>query len=458
MSNAETPIIFTGKAKEYFGIWIVNLLLSIVTLGIYSAWAKVRRKKYFYQNTLIEGVGFDYHASPIAILKGRIIAFVLFVLYNVLAGFNPILALVLLVAFMAALPWIITRGMMFNARNSSHRGLRFDFDGKYGQAFLIFVLFPILIVVSLGLALPFVMQRINKFVFEHHKFGTSRFETAATVKAFYMIYLKLLGVLLLLGAFMSLGSYALMKNQGLKTSATSHQQMQMAESNVNHTVSLPSKTGFIKVAEESTTNESTTETDADAAMAAAEEAIADPQTMTDEELLNSLTPEERAQYEAEIKALTEQYATNQDGDENDTTEENPNPFSLYAALLGPLFYAIIFVVVLLYALFIFAISAYVQSRVSNLVWNNTKLDHVGFHSTQRMRDLIWLYFSNIVVLILTFGLATPWAQIRMAKYRIDHLTLLGETNWDQFVGDKKQAARATGEEMAEMFDVDISFG
>lgn len=451
MSNAETPIIFTGKAKEYFGIWIVNLLLSIVTLGIYSAWAKVRRKKYFYQNTLIEGVGFDYHANPIAILKGRIIAFVLFVLYNVLAGFNPILALALLVVFMAALPWIITRGMMFNARNSSHRGLRFDFDGKYGQAFLIFVLFPILIVVSLGLTFPFVMQRINKFVFEHHKFGTSRFETAATVKAFYMIYLKLLGVLLLLGALMSFGSYALMKNQALKTSATTHQQMPLAESNVNHATSLPSNTGFIKVADESTVNESTAETDAAAAMA-------DAQTMTDEELLNSLTPEERAQYEAEIKALTEQHATNQDDDENIEAEEEPNPFSQYAALLGSLFYAIIFVVVLLYALFIFAISAYVQSRVSNLVWNNTTLDHVGFHSTQRMRDLIWLYFSNIVVLILTFGLATPWAQIRMAKYRIDHLTLLGETNWDHFVGEKKQAARATGEEMAEMFDVDISFG
>ena len=80
MADQETPVVFTGKAGEYFGIWIVNLLLSIVTLGIYSAWAKVRRKKYFYNNTLIDGVGFDYHANPIAILKGRVIAFVLFVL------------------------------------------------------------------------------------------------------------------------------------------------------------------------------------------------------------------------------------------------------------------------------------------------------------------------------------------------------------------------------------------
>jgi uncharacterized membrane protein YjgN (DUF898 family) len=42
---------FTGGASEYFGIWIVNVLLSILTLGIYSAWAKVRNKRYFYGNT-----------------------------------------------------------------------------------------------------------------------------------------------------------------------------------------------------------------------------------------------------------------------------------------------------------------------------------------------------------------------------------------------------------------------
>ena len=44
----------------------------------------MRRKKYFYNSTLIDGVGFDYHANPIAILKGRIIAFILFVLYHCL--------------------------------------------------------------------------------------------------------------------------------------------------------------------------------------------------------------------------------------------------------------------------------------------------------------------------------------------------------------------------------------
>ena len=77
-TNNTTPqreaITFSATGSEYFRIWIVNLLLSIVTLGIYSAWAKVRRNRYFYSSTHLAGSSFEYHGNPIAILKGRIVA------------------------------------------------------------------------------------------------------------------------------------------------------------------------------------------------------------------------------------------------------------------------------------------------------------------------------------------------------------------------------------------------
>ena len=64
------PFTFTGNTRDYFGIWIVNVLLTIVTLGVYSAWAKVRRQRYFYGNTWLAGSSFEYHAKPIKILVG----------------------------------------------------------------------------------------------------------------------------------------------------------------------------------------------------------------------------------------------------------------------------------------------------------------------------------------------------------------------------------------------------
>ena len=56
---------------EYFRIWIVNLLLTVATLGIYSAWAKTRRLQYFYRNTHLAGASFDFRGDPKAILRGR---------------------------------------------------------------------------------------------------------------------------------------------------------------------------------------------------------------------------------------------------------------------------------------------------------------------------------------------------------------------------------------------------
>lgn len=75
---AEYAFQFDGSAREYFRIWIVNLALSILSLGIFSAWAKVRTQRYFYGCTRLAGVPFEYLAKPLPILKGRIIAVFLF--------------------------------------------------------------------------------------------------------------------------------------------------------------------------------------------------------------------------------------------------------------------------------------------------------------------------------------------------------------------------------------------
>jgi uncharacterized membrane protein YjgN (DUF898 family) len=84
------PLTFTGSAREYFGIWIVNLALSVLTLGVYSAWAKVRRLQYFHRHTRLAGAPFDYHGSPIAILEGRIVAVNLLLIYTLAGQLGPV--------------------------------------------------------------------------------------------------------------------------------------------------------------------------------------------------------------------------------------------------------------------------------------------------------------------------------------------------------------------------------
>ena len=149
---------FTGTAREYFGIWIVNVLLTIVTLGIYSAWAKVRRQRYFYGNTWLAGASFDYHARPVRILIGRLIVLGVLVAYNLALQFQPVVGGLIAIALIFAAPWFIMRGLRFSARVTSYRNIRFDFTGKYGGGFLAYVLGGALVYGSGGVLAPLASQ------------------------------------------------------------------------------------------------------------------------------------------------------------------------------------------------------------------------------------------------------------------------------------------------------------
>lgn len=190
----EYPFLFDGNAAEYFRIWIVNLALGILTLGVFSAWAKVRTQRYFYGNTRLAGVPFEYLARPLPILKGRIIAVVLFAAY-VIAGQYSIglqLGLALLIAVLT--PWLIVRGAAFRARYSSWRGLNFRFVSDYGDAYLRFLVLGIPLILSLGMLYPWVKGKQKEFIVENHRFGGSWFRFLLRPGQFYPPYLIAWGV------------------------------------------------------------------------------------------------------------------------------------------------------------------------------------------------------------------------------------------------------------------------
>ncbi len=188
------PFEFTGTGGEFFRIWIVNLLLSIITLGIYSAWAKVRTNRYFHGNTRLDGNSFEYLADPLKILKGRLIAFALLLVYSMADFVSPFLSPVLGLLFFLALPWIIVRSLSFRNHNTAWRGVRFGFDGSVASAAKVFVLWPLAGMLSLGLLIPLSMQRQRRFVVENSRYGATPFVFSAGAKPFY----KLIGVCLLI--------------------------------------------------------------------------------------------------------------------------------------------------------------------------------------------------------------------------------------------------------------------
>ena len=187
--DGSVAVTFTGTAREYFGIWIVNLMLSIATLGIWSAWAKVRNRAYLLGNTTIDGRPFGYHARGLQILLGRLVVLVLLAGAYVVSLVSPVVSGIVGLLFLLIMPWLINRGLRFNAAMTSWSTVRFDFRGSYWPSLLVFVVYPFLSIMSLGLFLPYATRAKKRFTIGRHRLGASRFAFSSGIRPFWMAFL-----------------------------------------------------------------------------------------------------------------------------------------------------------------------------------------------------------------------------------------------------------------------------
>ena len=187
-SPSPAPFIFHGNAPEYFRIWIVNTLLSVLTLGIFSAWAKVRKRRYLRGNTELLGHRFDYTADPRRILVGNLIVVVLVLGYALFGAVYPAIRFLAIGVIVLALPWIIVRSLAFNAHHTVWCGLRFRFHPSLSAAVMVFLLKSVLIVVSLGFYYPAWVRDKNDFIISRHRLGTAYFHFTARTSRFYFSY------------------------------------------------------------------------------------------------------------------------------------------------------------------------------------------------------------------------------------------------------------------------------
>ncbi len=413
------PVEFRGQGGEYFKIWIVNILLSIATLYIYSAWAKVRNKRYFYGNTFVDNSSFEYHATGGQILKGRIVAIIALLVVGVTGAFFPFIQLVLYVLLFLLIPWIIWRSIIFNARMSSYRNVRYGFTKRVGGLYWSLfkcLLIPVLIwqILQFGglmiyaaksgvlqdmisdfsnnlsietlsttafgliasmavsavaiffLVLPWLHRNLSYFALNGYRFGTAKFSASLSTGKYYAIYIGSIAV--------AIGLYLL--------------------------IALP----FIVAA-------FIFKDDASGAIFS-------------EEIQNNL-------------------------------ENIMQPGSPYFAV-------VVIAVIALYLLLLFislVSAAYLRGKLRNYRYQQTTAgDRVSVQSTVRTWPFARLLFTNLLLLINTLGLAYPWTRVRLARYLAANTMITCRGTLDGFINTEEKRVSSMGDELGEAFDLDIEFG
>jgi uncharacterized membrane protein YjgN (DUF898 family) len=335
MSPTDEPVRalglrFSGRASEYFRIWIIGVALSLVTFGVYSAWAKVRSEQYFHRHTWLDGSSFEYLAAPRELFRGRLLlASVILVIVAIQALYAPATLLVGCVILLIT-PWVVVRSLGFRAQSTSFRNVTLSSESPLKAVYGVFSRSYLLTLVSLGFAYPGARWRRLAHVIQGLRYGDARVSWGTRSMDFYLMYLQ--------AAVLWVPALAMIVLR-------------------------------------------------------------------------------------------------------DTLEE---PAVSVARMLP-------------YGLFFLA-TIYLRAEAGNLLYGGLVIGKHRLRSRQRFWPLLWIYLTNTLAVLGTLGLAIPWATIRLARYRIESLTL--EAHGDLAVSSALGSAnrRGYGDAAADLGGIDLGVG
>jgi uncharacterized membrane protein YjgN (DUF898 family) len=182
--SKDMPIGFHGSGGGLFKIMLVNWILTVLTLGIYSFWGKTKVRRYLCEHSSFVGDRFHYHGTGGELFKGALIFGAIFGLFNL--GIYSIGQVWNLDAQMIAqsvgafliiflLPVIMVGAFRYRLSRTAWRGIRFSFRGKRKSALWIYMKGFLLTIFTFGLYTPYFTINTQKFWRSESYFGNQSF-------------------------------------------------------------------------------------------------------------------------------------------------------------------------------------------------------------------------------------------------------------------------------------------
>jgi uncharacterized membrane protein YjgN (DUF898 family) len=180
-SLTNPPIAYTGRIGALYKLFIVNLLLTIVTLGVFRFWARTRLRRYIWANTTVGGEAFEYTGTGGELFKGFLLAIAIFLPAVIVLGvaqvfLPPLLSVIITFAFYFGIFFLALAGgfaaRRYQMRRTTWRGIRFTVDGS-PWAFAVAMLWRVLLLpFTLFLMLPWVAAANLRRTLGQTRFGS----------------------------------------------------------------------------------------------------------------------------------------------------------------------------------------------------------------------------------------------------------------------------------------------
>jgi uncharacterized membrane protein YjgN (DUF898 family) len=183
------PIQFLGFDKDYWRLWIRGSVLLALTLGIYRFWLTTDTRRFLWSNTEMLGEPLEYTGTARELLIGFLIAVAILIPFY---AFIFALALTqgLIGQLAGAIGFVLAtvlghyaayRARRYRLTRTVYRGVRFHQTGSAWLYAIMAVLWWTVIILTLGLAYPIALSRLERFKMRNTWLGNlqGRFEGSA---------------------------------------------------------------------------------------------------------------------------------------------------------------------------------------------------------------------------------------------------------------------------------------
>lgn len=199
MENSTHTIRFHGDGGKYFGILIVNLIFTILTLGLYYPWARAKNFQYLYGETEFAGSRFQFHGTGKEMFKGFIKAIailaVLFAIYNlsILSKNGAIIAvgvIVYMLGIFTIVPLAVHGGLRYRLSRTSWRGIHLGYRGNLRELFGLYFKGILLTILTLGIYGSWFQISMTKYILSHVRMGNCKFSYEGDGSDFFWLNVK----------------------------------------------------------------------------------------------------------------------------------------------------------------------------------------------------------------------------------------------------------------------------
>lgn len=198
---------FTGTRSELFGLLTRGYLLMLPTIGIYRFWVTTWKRRFYWQNTVIDGEPLEYTGNAMQLLIGFLFALAFFlpiyIAFFYLSTQAPEIASIGYGA-VAAVLWFLSGYAIYRARDfrlsrTLWRGIRFNQHGNAWNYAIRRFLWSLAMIVTLGLIYPAMCANLWRYRYTHSWYGDRQFRWTGSWKTMAGPYYILYGILAVIG-------------------------------------------------------------------------------------------------------------------------------------------------------------------------------------------------------------------------------------------------------------------